>query len=95
MQDRRRQVEGKSAQTFVRKKEDIAKIQWYEHYRKDCPKFKKRNIKKDREESHFTEKWKLKKKEVQERGKALEARARDITIGKHEGRPKQNLWQSI
>lgn len=50
----------------------IAKNQCYRHYKKDCPKCKKDNNKEDREEVHFT-------KEVEdiERGKALEARARD------------------
>ena len=67
-------------------KKNIAKIRCYEHYKQDCPKFKGNN-KKSREEVHFT-------KEVEEvvRGKALEAGAHGITIGKHEGQMEQNPW---
>ena len=70
-------------------KKNIAKIQCYKQYKKDCPKLKKGNNKKDREEVHF-----IKEVEKAKRGKAIEARACDITIGKHEGQPEQNLWPS-
>lgn len=72
---------------MLKGKKNITKIQCYKSYRKYCPKLKKGNNKEDKEEVHFTEEV-----EESERGKALESRARDITIGKHEGQLEKNLW---
>lgn len=65
LHDRRRQVVGKRCSNiswkegevwkiWSSKRKNIAKIQCYKHYRKDCPKLKEGNNKEDREEVHFT-----------------------------------------
>ena len=72
----------KGFRPLLKVKKKIAKIQCYEHYKKDYSKLKRGYDKKDRESHPFHQRsggsW---KKEVQGRGKALEVRARDITIG--------------
>jgi len=73
---------------------------------KYCPYLKNKNNRKNREEAHFTEEMEETKRRKNNEGEALEARAHDITIGKHEGLLKksmvvkcfiinENLWSSL